>query len=82
MAEKFSVLDQLEVQYWNCVETRGEDPNCFYMNENMSFVLYNEVMMESAQKLEWDEVKKVGLHYRGIQVKITDSLYMGEIIAM
>ena len=82
MAEKFSVLNQLEGQYWHCMETRGREPDFFYMNENMSFMLYSEVMMESAEKLEWDKIKNTGLHYRGIIVKITDSLYMGEVIAI
>lgn len=83
MAEKFSVFEALEGHYWNYIETRGKEPDCFYMNEDMSFMLYNEVMMESIQKLEWDEIKRAeNLTYRGIRIQLTDSLYMSEIIAM
>jgi len=83
MATKLSVIDILEAKYIEFIETVGKDPGNFYMNIDMLFILYNEVMMETTGfKLSWEEAKEYGLQYRGIIIKISDSLYIGEVIAI
>ena len=47
MATKLSVIDILEAKYIEFIETTGKDPGNFYMNLDMLFILYNEVMMET-----------------------------------
>ena len=83
MATKLSVIDILETKYIEFIETVGKDPENFYMNVDMLFILYNEVMMETTGiKLNWEEAKRDGLYYRGINVSITESTFLGEVIAL
>ena len=83
MATKLSVVDILEARYIEFIETVGKDPGNFYMNLDMLFILYNEVMAESSEiKLNWEDAKRDGLYYRGINVSITESTFLGEVIAL
>ena len=83
MAEKFSGLDILEAKYIQSFEVRGIEPQNFYMNEDMLHMLYKEIMGQLVGlELSWEEVKEHGLQYRGKYVLISDSLYMGEVIAI
>jgi hypothetical protein len=53
------------------------------MNLDMLFILYNEVMVENTEmKLSWEDAKRDGLYYRGINVSITESTFLGEVIAL
>tara|TARA_R110000796_G_scaffold109708_1_gene221094 strand:- start:808 stop:1059 length:252 start_codon:yes stop_codon:yes gene_type:complete len=83
MATKLSVVDILEARYIEFIETVGKDPENFYMNLDMLFILYNEVMVENTEmKLSWEDAKRDGLYYRGINVSITESTFLGEVIAL
>ena len=83
MATKLSVVDILEARYIEFIETVGKDPENFYMNLDMLFILYNEVMVENTEmKLSWEDAKRDGLYYRGINVSITESAFLGEVIAL
>lgn len=79
----FISLDILESKYREFVEDVGRDPGNFYMNLDTFFILYKEVMSEvTGMKLSWEDVKRDGMKYRGISVSITESLYLGEVIAI
>ena len=80
MATKLSVIDILEAKYIESIETTGKDPGNFYMNEDMLHILYKEI--KSWWNLSWEDAKEHGLQYRGIIIKITESTFLGEIIAV
>ena len=49
----------------------------------MLFILYKEVIGETTGiKLNWEDAKRDGLYYRGINVSITESTFLGEVIAL
>lgn len=83
MAIKISVVDILEAKYIQCIEIYGKEPVKIYMNEDMLFLLYKEVISQIAGiRLVWEEVKKDGMKYRGINISITESLSLYEVIVL